>query len=793
MYRIRQGGSEGRRMTDPRTLWAELKQRKVVRTVGLYLAVAWGGVTVVGELTQILELPDWVPRLVLVIAALGLPVVLVVSWVFDWSDGEFRRAEPPVSRGPFPARLALGAALVSLALIAGTAVWMRRTRAADETDPGLIAVLPFTVRGAAEFAYLGDGMADLLSTKLDGSGGLMSVDPRAVVRLVERETDTVDPERAAGLAERLKARWFVLGSVVEAGRTLQVSASLYDREALQTPLGLGEVEGPAEGLFALVDSIASDLLVGMSGGPQAEVQRVAGVTTASLEAFKAYMDGETAYRHGEYVSALGHFKRAVAIDSTFALAYYRISTAAEWAWVEADVYNGADRAVSLADRLPERERRLVQVLGVRRRETNQNAEDVLLSFVGTYPGDVEAWANLGELVTHTRPMHGRSSLEAREVWNRVLAIDSTHAGALLHLMRLDAYEGNFEEMDARLRRFHALNPEADRSIEMDVLAVSAHADPAGEAAILRKLAVATDIDRAVGVWNASVYGGNLDLAVRICEQMAAPGRSVELRRAGLQWLASLEYARGQWRAARQALEELEAVDALAGAEFRAVLLTLPLSPATEEELEDAAARLASRKIPRWSGGPQLILDAHDGLHEVVQAYGLGVLSSSRGDSATAVVYADSLEAMFLPADHEQVSQDLALGIRARIELLGGRPQAAVNHLSRMRLSAWHGQSLFSPLYARTAERYLRGEALLKAGRETEALGWFEHIAENSPFEAAFLPAAFLRRAEIHASRGERQEAIRLYGRFLAVWGEADAELQATVAEVRARLQELQPG
>jgi serine/threonine protein kinase/tetratricopeptide (TPR) repeat protein len=697
-----------------------------------------------------------------------------------------------VSRASRPAggvvRWAMGLAAVSVAALVVWNVWPRPPGA--DASSSTIAVMPFAVRGS-QLAYLRDGMADLLSTKLDGAGNLATVDPRAVYRAVAGYQDDLDPERAATAAERLGARWYVLGSVVAAGPSLQVSASLFDRTAGVTAVQRGEVQGAADSVFSLVDQVATKLLAGMAGGPDAEVQRVAAITTSSLPAFKAYMDGETAYRGGQYAAALRAFEQAVALDSTFALAYYRISTAAEWAWDEKQVYAGADRAVALADRLPERERQLVQVLGVRRRETNQEAESVLRSYVGTYPTDAEAWANLGELVVHTWPMHGRSMLEARPIWSRVASIDSAHSGALQHLARMDAYEGHLDSMDARLRHFRELNPKADRSVEMENLAIAAHADPDSMKAALDRLATASDIDRAVGVWNAAVYARNLDFAVAICHLMAAPGRSVELRRAGFQWLAGLEYARGHWSLAKQAVADLAIADPLAAAEFRAVFLALPFAPVSPEELKAAADELAALPIPKPTGGPQLILNSHDGLHPMLRAYGLGMFAFLRGDSAEAHREAEALRTMSLRADHEQVARDLGLGLEARLELAADRSESAVTTLEQLRLSAWHGQSLFSPFYARTAERFLRGEALVRAGRGEEALGWYTHIAENSPMEVAYVPVSLLRRAEIRAAQGDTTRAVGLYQQFLGMWKDADPELQPAVQEARRQLDELQ--
>ena len=55
------------------------------------------------------------------------------------------------------------------------------------------------------------------------------------------------------------------------------------------------------------------------------VQQVA--ASATKEAFR-YLEGERRYRHGAYGDALESFRLAVAADTLFALAYYRVSVMA---------------------------------------------------------------------------------------------------------------------------------------------------------------------------------------------------------------------------------------------------------------------------------------------------------------------------------------------------------------------------------------------------------------------------------------------------------------------------------
>ena len=71
-------------MSNPLYQWYfELKRRKVIQTALAYFAAAWLLLQVTEIVTDALILPDWTVRLVLVLLMLGLPLVLVIAWLFD--------------------------------------------------------------------------------------------------------------------------------------------------------------------------------------------------------------------------------------------------------------------------------------------------------------------------------------------------------------------------------------------------------------------------------------------------------------------------------------------------------------------------------------------------------------------------------------------------------------------------------------------------------------------------------------------------------------------------------------
>jgi tetratricopeptide (TPR) repeat protein len=119
------------------------------------------------------------------------------------------------------------------------------------------------------------------------------------------------------------------------------------------------------------------------------------VTTDSLSALKDYMRGERALRAGEYLAAAEAFQSAVAVDSSFALAWYRLSVAYEWLTRDYLIRQAAEQAFQHSGRLSEHDRRLLQAAVAARQGNYEEAEQRYRTFVADYSDDVEAWFQLG--------------------------------------------------------------------------------------------------------------------------------------------------------------------------------------------------------------------------------------------------------------------------------------------------------------------------------------------------------------------------------------------------------------
>ena len=73
------------------TFFAELKRRNVIRMAGLYLVGAWLVVQVAGTVLPMFGAPEWLPRTIVVLLAIGFVPAVILSWVFELTPQGLKR------------------------------------------------------------------------------------------------------------------------------------------------------------------------------------------------------------------------------------------------------------------------------------------------------------------------------------------------------------------------------------------------------------------------------------------------------------------------------------------------------------------------------------------------------------------------------------------------------------------------------------------------------------------------------------------------------------------------------
>ena len=81
------GISDASKKSEQVTLWHRLRERGVVRVAVSYLVIAWLVLQVGDVLLDPLGAPPWAMQLLIVSAAIGFPVAIVMAWFLELTPG----------------------------------------------------------------------------------------------------------------------------------------------------------------------------------------------------------------------------------------------------------------------------------------------------------------------------------------------------------------------------------------------------------------------------------------------------------------------------------------------------------------------------------------------------------------------------------------------------------------------------------------------------------------------------------------------------------------------------------
>jgi len=677
--------------------------------------------------------------------------------------------------------------LMVLALMAGWWVMGGETDGDNiSIDEDKVAVLPFTVRGSEDLSYLHEGMVELMSRSIDGAGPLRVVDPKALLTQIKLEStsDEVGPEAGNKLAEKFDAGRYILGSILRLGKDIRLSATWYGAEGEE----IGSAEAIANGEEEIqegIDALARRAISDLADEAASHRQRLAAETTSSSEALKAYLEGQKARRSYKWQAAQNAFKRAVDIDSSFALAYYGLSWAAGWNFKVNDALSAASRAVGLSENLPERDQLVIKAHNAFFQGRADKAERLYRQVIETYPGDVNAWHGLGETLFHFNTTRGRTVMGAKEPLEQAVELDPSHSEPLMHLVHIAAMEQDLDAIDSLTAIPERRNlMGAFQKFFRDIRAFVFEEEPIPEAEKLNEM----------GTLYASIVLsglGRLEKAKEPLRLLASVARSRDTEAVTHFILARILALEGRFDEAREELKVIKDMDKAAYLITRAKLALLPFiqdSIRAGEEQSYLLNQLTTRNVDTtYEHSRNFLTPPPKEAYPLFRLYLLGLLHSVKGDNDKAREIAGDLNKQSSPKIFFSLSSDLSRGVMAEAARQEGDNEEALNHLKNLKLQASLG---FNPFYTGARERFLRAELLAKAKQYKEALAWYNTfditVWDNYPYVAP----AHLARARILEKLGKNQEAADAYKRFIELYVNADSVLQPMIRTAGERLEQL---
>ena len=670
------------------------------------------------------------------------------------------------------------AAAGAVAFVWTTAVEARVNRRAEVSAP-VVAVRALDVHGGGlADLRLGGVISSLLAPALDGSNG---------ARVYATSPDsTTSNERATATLE---------GSLAVVGTSIRLDAhlrSVVSGEAIAS----ASVTGPRDSALVLGDRLAARLMIGF----YPELTVVSALPAAQrferTEALRAYLDGEMAFRRGEFTEAHERFKAATTADSMQAWAWYRRAVAAEEAHRNVDADRSLARARASRQALTDRERRLFDGYARWRDGDEAEAERMFRRLAEEQASDREAWYQFAELTYHAGPLLGRSIDDAMDPWRRVLALDPGNVAALVHVARLEARRGETGSLDALESMRNAPWLGAVPAAEARVIAAFGSGDARRVARIERTIDSLPDYSL---LFLHTMVAGMLERpadAVGIVERLTTPERTPAIRGEAHLALAHLAMAGGRWRDAWLELRRAEETDPVAAAWTRAYFATLPFLTLPDSIVREAAATLAA--VPEASSTAPLYLRiaVNAPAAPVIRDY-LSTLLASRSETSAgaddvAFLHCDQRDGVSGSTTHA-LCLDLRRGVAADQALRAGNAGQAAVELEAMTMRVPYQLAGRSIYLARTRERWLRAEALLRLGRNVEAARWFASLPMPSAYDYLYLVPARLRRAQIEEHHGDLALAAIDYQRVLDVCRNPDKELAWIRVEALAGLERLKQG
>jgi len=307
--------------------FAELKRRNVYKVAVAYIVAGWALSQGIAQVFPVFDVPNWVIRLIVLLIIIGLPIALVLAWMFELTPQGIKRTEtadalPASSRSKkhvWVYVVVIGG-LVSVGLFfLGSYTARNGSVSSAELPAKSIAVLPFdNLSEDKGNAYFAEGVQDEILTRLAKVADLK------VISRTSTQHFKSAPENLPQIAKQLGVANILEGSVQKANDQVRVNVQLINA-LTDAHLWADTYDRKLTDIFA----VESDIAKSIADALQAKLSRSAEHVLASRptedpEAHELYLKGRYFWnrRTGENLKkAADYFQQAIGKDPKYALAY----------------------------------------------------------------------------------------------------------------------------------------------------------------------------------------------------------------------------------------------------------------------------------------------------------------------------------------------------------------------------------------------------------------------------------------------------------------------------------------
>jgi TolB-like protein/Tfp pilus assembly protein PilF len=307
----------------------ELKRRNVFRVGIAYAIATWVLLQMTEVIAPILSLPDWAPKLIFVILAVGFVPALIFAWAFELTPEGIRK-EKDVDRSEsitHDTGRKLDYAIIAVLLLAVSLLLIDKFYLGESPQTGVgeivstgqsIAVLPFVnISSDKEQEYFSDGITEEILN------ALASVKELKVAGRTSSFAFKGQNQDLRQIGELLGVEHILEGSVRKSGTTVRITAQLVQVED-GFHLWSDTYDRELTDVFAIQDEIATEILKQLKARLLDEEQPAIVSQRTNPEAYDRYLLAkQRLYERTRPTieSAVELLDRAIAIDPDYAPAY----------------------------------------------------------------------------------------------------------------------------------------------------------------------------------------------------------------------------------------------------------------------------------------------------------------------------------------------------------------------------------------------------------------------------------------------------------------------------------------
>jgi tetratricopeptide (TPR) repeat protein len=580
----------------------------------------------------------------------------------------------------------------------------------------------------------------------------------------QKDVNRIDESLGRKICQQSNIGALVVASIRKFGKLYTIDLKVVDPNKDEYLFTAKEEADGQESIPSMLDKLSEKTRIGLNERivQVNETNRnVASLTTLNLEAYQHFFQGEQLINQLKFDAAIEEFIKAIALDSSFAQAYYRLAYAESWEYDDEVLQkNHLERALKFINQMPEREQYLVRAQNVLTEKDYIAGIVILKEMEQVYPEDKEMIYNIGDWSYHLNDY-----VTAVDYLQKTLRIDPNHQRALQHLTWTYRDMGNFDKTLETAKKYVAISGSGESYQLLSDAYTNVGEWDQGIKSLLHFRDLFPENYRITGsIANLYTYKNEYDKAEAELIKLVEKNQPSEVKQYGYSRLANFYPYRGKYRKAVESIDK------------RIELL----------KQENDTVNVAVQQIFRgfkfiygWND-PQR---AWEEVEKTVPVQNITTHNYFWGSVNLAQVYhgdyneAEKLAKTLRPKWWSQIIQSTIFSLK--------RDEGKAEIFADSVIQTGDGFPIMFVLYPLAECQYEKDQF----NKALESLNKMQNINNPVWIRGIYYPKSFYLKGKIYEKKGDINLAIKNYEKFFDLWKDADEDL-VDLIDAKARYSKL---